>query len=143
MAYLNEFYKPEIEFLQKKNEIINFIDKTRSDAIIRFIDDIRLRASHIAKTIPLNQLHKNDLYINLSFEVESLIIKGMYEAIKKSNTNADNIVFYIFLNEKSAPEKHKIQRKLLRTLKQIHFSEIKGNMGYRGLLFIQEFRGKF
>lgn len=36
MAYLNEFNKPEIEFIQKKNEIINFIYKTSNDTTIKF-----------------------------------------------------------------------------------------------------------
>jgi len=90
MAYLNEFNKPEIEFLQKKNEIINFIIKTRNDITIKIIDNMRLVAAQITRTIPFNQLCKDDLHANLSFEVESLIIKGMYEAIKSSNQNTNN-----------------------------------------------------
>ena len=85
-VYLNEFNKPENEFLQKKNEIINFIIKTRSDAIISLIDNMRLVAAQVTRTIPLNQLCKNNLYANLSFEVESLIIKGMYEVKKKQQS---------------------------------------------------------
>lgn len=85
MTYLNEFNKPEIEFIQKKNEIINFIYKTSNDTTIKFIDNIRLNVARLTRTIPFNQLCKSDLYANLSFEIESLIIKGMYEAIKNSN----------------------------------------------------------
>lgn len=74
----------------EKNEIINFIIKTRNDVTIKLIDNIRLVAEQLTKTIPFNQLCKDDLYANLSLEVESLIIKGMYEAIKSSNQNAND-----------------------------------------------------
>lgn len=90
MDYLNEFNKSEIEFIQKKSEIINFIEKTSNDTTIRFIDEIRLSAACLAKTIPLAQLHKSDLYANLLFEIDSLIIKGMYELIKNRNPNAND-----------------------------------------------------
>lgn len=92
MAYLNEFYKPEIEFLQKKNEIINFIIKIRSDVTIKLIDNMRLVATRLTRTIPFNQLCKDDLYANLSFEVESLIIKGMYEVLKNTNPNDNETI---------------------------------------------------
>jgi len=51
---------------------------------------MRLVAARLTRTIPFNQLCKDDLYANLSFEVESLIIKGMYEVLKNTNPNAND-----------------------------------------------------
>lgn len=52
--------------------------------------DTILVAARLTRTIPFNQLCKDDLYANLSFEVESLIIKGMYEVLKNTNPNAND-----------------------------------------------------
>ncbi len=80
----------EIDFFQRRNEIINFIIKHRQNNIIDSIKQKTFPLSLIpaAGGKSLNELQPADLHYNLDFEICRLIIDGMHKIIKKKSPNS-------------------------------------------------------
>lgn len=90
--YLNNFPKSQIEFLQKKDEIILYIQKARVGNII----DAYKEKENPFLFVPvpsgkfLSDLSPEELYQDLAAEIPRLILKGTHQVIKDLNAIEDD-----------------------------------------------------
>ena len=79
------------DYQTKRNEIISYIIKARTDNIIYTYREKQhpiIVSSSPAR--PLSQANENELYAELSDAILLLIAKGIHQIIKLSNQNADD-----------------------------------------------------
>lgn len=90
--YYNNYYQIQIDFDNKKYEIINYITKVRKNNIIdaykNRLNPFTFIPALSGKT--LFQLSPQELYNNLQNEIPLLILKGIYQIIKHFNEMADD-----------------------------------------------------
>ncbi len=79
----------EIDFFQRRNEIISFIINHRKNNVINSIKEKTFPLSLIPALggTHLNELQPADLHYNLDFEICRLIIDAMHKIIKKKSPN--------------------------------------------------------
>ena len=92
MGYLRDFPQNMTEFLNKRNEIINYIKQVRENNII---DAYRSNENpFLLIPVPsgktLEQATPQELYANLEAEIPRLIYKGIHQTIKHSHEIDDN-----------------------------------------------------
>ncbi len=90
--YCNNYYQIQMDFDNRKYEVINYISKVRKNNII---DSYKNRLNpFILVSLPfgksLFQASPQELYDNLQNEILRLILKGIYQIIKHFNEMADD-----------------------------------------------------
>ncbi len=90
--YCNNYYQIQMDFDNRKYEVINYISKVRKNNII---DTYKNRLNPLI-LVPLPsgkslfQASPQELYDNLQNEIPRLILKGIYQIIKHFNEMADD-----------------------------------------------------
>lgn len=87
--YQNDYCHDVLQFMRKRDEIIFFIAKARSNNVIDAFKDDRnyllLIPSPSRKL--LSAATNDELFANLSEEIRRLVIKGVHQVIKKQNAS--------------------------------------------------------
>ena len=92
IRYLNNFPKDQVEFWQKKDEIIQYIQKVRVGNVI----DAYKEKENPFLFVPvpsgrfLSELNPDELYQDLAAEIPRLILKGTHQVIKHLNIIEDD-----------------------------------------------------
>jgi len=85
--YLQLHFQNPVEFMKRRDEIVEFVIKARENNIVDSFQDDKnyLLLVPVQSGKPLAQSSPQELYNNLAYEIDRLRIKGIYQVIKHVN----------------------------------------------------------